>query len=470
MNRLSLMANAAMRRLDAMFPGFFPASKHNHYADFGYPDDVDFNLAFAMYERNGIARAAIEKTVGKTWQDTPFLQEFERDGDEEGDQAETPVEEEIRKRFATLRVWQHLAEADRRGLVGAYAGVILRLSDGKEFREPVDLIAGGLDMLVEIIPAWEGQLSVSQYDTDEKSPTFGQPVMFAFNESAVPGARNPRNLIVHPDRVVIWSKDGTLNGRSSLKPGYNALLDMEKVSGAGGEGFWKNAKSSPILEVDKEAKLQDMAKAMGVAVDEVVDKMDDQVHDFNRGFDKSLMLQGMVAKTLQVQLPSPEHFFGVPLQIFAASMLIPLKILVGSQTGERASTEDAAEWSNTCKAGRTGRVIPNIMSFIERLVRYGILAEKDWHLQWTDLTESSMSEKIDRAGKMAEVNQKMEKTGEFVFTPEEIRDVVDMQPLKDADKYRDDAVDDDDEAAALGTGKVPAKPAPAPVKAPPKAA
>jgi hypothetical protein len=468
MNRLSLMVNAAARSLGTMFPGFFPASKHNHSADFGYPDDVDFNLAYTMYQRHGIASAAIDKTVGKTWQDTPFVQEFERDGGEEGDQQETPIEEEIRKRFAKLRVWQQLAEADRRGLVGAYAGIVLRLADGKKFREPVDHVGGGLDGLVEVIPAWEGQLTVSQYDTDEESLTFGQPVMFAFNEAAVPGAKNPRNLIVHPDRVVIWSKDGTLNGRSALKPGFNALLDMEKVSGAGGEGFWKNAKSAPIFEIDKEAKLQDMAKAMGVPVDEVIDKMDEQAHDYNRGFDKSIVAQGMEVKFPQIQLPSPEHFFGVPLQIFAASMLIPLKILVGSQTGERASTEDASEWARTCMSGRTDRVIPNIMSFIDRLARFGILATKDWHLEWTDLTETSMSEKIDRAGKMADVNQKMEKTGEFVFTPEEIRDAVDMQPLKDADKYRDDAVDDDDEAAALGPAKVPAKPAP--VKAPPKAA
>jgi hypothetical protein len=77
---------------------------------------------------------------------------------------------------------------------------------------------------------------------------------------------------------------------------------MEKVKGAGGEGFWKNAKSAPVLEVAAEAKIADMAKVMGVSPEELADKMNDQVADWQKGFDQLLMLQGMQAKTLRVTL------------------------------------------------------------------------------------------------------------------------------------------------------------------------
>jgi hypothetical protein len=323
-------------------------------------------------------------------------------------------------------------------MVGRYAGVILRFADSKPFDQPVDTVPGGLDGIVEVIPAWEGQLTVSEYDTDQTSQTYGQPKMFQFNESAVDTRKQqPRSLIVHPDRVIIWSRDGTVNGESALEPGYNALVDTEKVRGAGGEGFWKNAKSAPVLEVDKEAKIEQMAQAMGVPVGEVADKMDAQVADWNRGFDQLLMLQGMTAKTLNVTLPSPEHFYGAPKEEFAASMGIPVKILVGMQTGERASQEDAAEWAQTCMSRRANQTIPSIMAFVNRLERVGILPERDWHIEWADLTEASMGEKIDRAVKMADVNQKMKDGGEVVFTPEEMRSVIGLEPLSDDQKYRD---------------------------------
>lgn len=451
MNPVRLVVNNAQRSLQAMFPGYFGAPKHNHAADFGYPDQVTFPLAFDAYCRNPLARAAVNKTVGKTWEDQPYLQEFQRDGTEGGDQGETKIEADIRQRFADLRVWQHLAECDRRGLVGAYSGLILRLADGRQFKEPVERVPGGLEGLVEVIPAWEGQLTVSQWDTDERSKTYGQPLMFQFAESAVGQQQQPRQFEIHPDRLIIWSQDGTLNGRSALEPGYNALLDMEKIRGGGGEGFWKNAKSGLSLEIDKDAKVENIAQAMGVQPHDVVDKIDEQVEGFNKGFDKSLLLQGIKATPMQVNLPSPEHFFAVAAQSFAASFSIPMKVLIGSQTGERASTEDSEEWAKVNMARRTNQAIPSIMGFVNRLERFGILPAKDWFLSWTDLTESSMGEKIDRAVKMADVNQKM--GAELVFTGDDIRAAVGMEPLSDAEKFPDDG--EDDAAAAAGLTEDP---------------
>lgn len=446
MNPLRLVVNNVQRRLDTMFPGYFMGSspKHDHFKDFGYPEQLSFMNLYRMYCRNGVASAGVDKTILKTWQDNPFLLEKERDGSQGGGTKETTLEKQIRQRFDDLRLWTRLAEADRMSMVGKYAGVILRFADSKPFNQPVEKVPGGLDGLVEIIPAWEGQLQVSQWDTDETSETYGQPIMFQFNESAVDtNAKQPRNLTIHPDRVIVWSKDGTVNGSSALEPGYNALVDMEKVRGAGGEGFWKNAKSAPVLEIDKEAKVDVMAKQMGIKPEDLADKMNDQVADWNAGFDQLLMVMGMQAKTLNVTLPSPEHFYAIALQDFSASMSMPVKILVGMQTGERASQEDAAEWAQTNMSRRANQTVPNIMSLVNRLERVGILPEKDWYLDWTDLTEASIAEKIDRANKMADVNTKLKDSGEWGFTPEEIRMAAGYEPLSDAEKYVDDVTDEE---------------------------
>lgn len=453
MSALRLVVNNLVRRMDPSLSNWlFGGAKHDHYADFGFPGEVSFEMAFGRYCRNGIARAGVDKSVFKVWQDAPFVLEAERDGSQRLiSDAETPLEKEIRQRFGDLRVWQQLAEADRRALVGGYAGLILRFADGQRFDQPVERVGGGLDGLVEVIPAWRGQLEVASWDDDQGSDTYGHPKMFAFNEAAIGGKQGQaRAFQVHPDRVIIWSRDGTVHGRSLLEPGYNDLLTLEKVVGAGGEGFWKNAKSAPVLQLDKEARIEAMAEAMGVKPEDVVDKISDQVEGWSRGFDKLLMLQGMEAKSLGVTLPSPEHFFAIALQCFAASVQMPLKILVGSQTGERASTEDADEWSRTCMSRRSNEAIPNIKALVNRLERVGILPERDWYIDWSDLTETSPEAKLQRADKMADVNVKMRDSGELVFTPEEIRAEVDREPLSETDRYRDDL--DDEETSGAPTG------------------
>lgn len=417
MNILTAIMNAA-RRLDAIYPGYFAAPKHQHYRDFGWPDDVSFDDALRMYQRHSIARAGVNKTVLKTWQDFPALWETEKAG-------ETKAEKEIADHFSRIGLWRALAEADRRAIVGGYSGVILRFGDGRSFADPVGSVLGGVAGLVEVIPVWRNQLVVAEWVTDASDTRYGKPKTFTFNEAALEGTSG-RSLQVHPDRVLIWSADGSVSVRSDLEPGYNDLLDMEKVRGAGGEGFWKNAKSAPVLEVDKEAKLDEMARSMGVPSDELADVMNDQVEEWQKGFDKLLMLQGMQAKTLNVTLPSPEHFHGIPLLSFAASLGIPAKILIGSQSGERASTEDSNEWNQTCNARRENIAKPRIKELADRLASFNVLPVRDWFVGWTDLTEASPTEKLARAEKMANINKTL--GPEPAFTAGEVREEAGYDP------------------------------------------
>lgn len=427
----SRLMNAATRNLSVMFPGYFGGgTKQNFYKDYGWPEQVGFPQFHHMYQRNGIATAAVDRTVQKTWETHPWLLEVQPE--DHGD--ETTMEADIRKRFAALRFWQSLMEADRRSLVGEYAAVILRFADGQAMDMPVSRVAG-LEGLAEIIPAWQGQLEVAEWDQDQTSPTYGKPLAFQFNEAAIGDGKSKRQFRVHPDRVVIWSKDGTVFGQSLLQPGYNDLLDMQKISGAGGEGFWKNAKSAPVLSVDKEAKLQELADMLGVPLTELRDKLEDVVTDYQTGLDALLMLQGIEAKTINVTLPSPEHFHRIPMQSFAASVLMPMKILVGSQTGERASTEDASEWEQTNMARRMNYVQPNIMAVIDRLQAFGVLPERDWALDWASLTDAAPSEKVELAAKMADINSKAG-LRDIVFDADEIRVAAGYEPMT-AEQLRD---------------------------------
>lgn len=434
MNKLQLIANAMRRVFDERFGRMFSNTnpKHDHYLDYGWPQVIEFEQFYAMWCRNSLARSACNKPVEKTWNENPWLTEREETHEE------TKKEKELRLRFKALGFWARLAQADERSMVGAYSGVVLRLADGKPLSEPVDRVPGGLKGLVEVIPVWQGQLRVAEWDFNQTSETYGHPKSFQFNESAVdPKEQRARSFTIHPDRVVVWSKDGTVHGNSSLEPGYNDLLTMEKVVGAGGEGFWKNAKSAPVLSVDKDANLQQLASMLGVPIDQLPNKLDEIIADYQKGFDQMLMLQGIEVKPMAISLPLPGEFFRIALESFSASIGIPMKVLIGSQTGERASTEDAKEWNQTIMSRRSMYVKPNIERVIERLVKFRVLEDLDWFINWTDLTEASITEKIDRAIKMADINAKYLGTGEAVFTADEVREVVDYEPLDRTDEEDD---------------------------------
>lgn len=416
---LSALMNSA-RRVSDMFPGHFQGVRHNHSADFGWPTKVSFELLYEAYCRDSVAEAAIEKTAAKVWETQPTLR---LEGFTEGSDL-TTTEQMVADHFKRIRFWQRLHEAEKRGLVGNYSGVILQIADNQEWLQPVSR-AMGIEKLVSIIPAWQGQLTVSEWYTDTSDELYGQPKMFAFNEASVGDNQNrSRSVEIHPDRVVVWSDTGDVDDTPLMRAGYNDLMDLQKIRGAGGEGFWKASKGAPILKMDKDARAKELAQMMGVPVEELLTKIGDHLDEFNKGFHNSLVLQGMETSSLDVNLPTGDHSFMSSLSCFAASINMPVKILVGMQTGERASTEDAKEWAKTCKSRRDNHTIPNIQTIIERLASFGVIAESEWEVDWDDLTEANQTEKMGNAKTMAEINKTVSATGELVFLPMEIRDAA----------------------------------------------
>lgn len=418
----SFFINAFHRTFASFVQGNGDTKHTKCYADYGYPETITFNNYYGMWKRNGLARAGVNKPIETCWQEFPELTEKEETHDK------TTLEKTIADELERLMFWSNLSEADKFSRVGEYAGVIFRFRDNKMPDQPVDSVAGGLEGIAEIIPALQGQLKPLEYFDDPRLDNYGQVKMWQFSEASLPGMNGKdnrnRQFSVHPDRVHIWSRNSSVFGEPALEAGFNDLITMQKIIGAGGEAFWKNAKNAPIMNIDPASKIADLAKMMGVKQEEMGDKIDEIVKDFNSGLDASILLQGIDTKTLNISMPDPEKPFLVALQSYAASLSIPLKILVGSQSGERASTEDAKEWNKTCNSRRTNYIKPNVMRIIERFVQYGVLPDLPWYLQWSDLTESSTAEKFEIVGKMADANQKMLGSGVAVFTSDEMRETA----------------------------------------------
>jgi hypothetical protein len=189
----------------------------------------------------------------------------------------------------------------------------------------------------------------------------------------------------------------------------------------------------PVLEALPDVDFPSLATMLGVEIDGIADALDEVMGKWVKGADNSLMLQGMTAKTLGVSLPIPKEFFSVAAQEVSASWPIPQKELIGMQTGERASTEDAASWSQTNMGRRDSLVIPNIMALMERFEKWGMIPERDWFVSWSDLTAPTLEEKLLIGERMAKINQAMFATGDIVFTEDEIREVAGYEANGDDD-------------------------------------
>lgn len=177
----------------------------------------------------------------------------------------------------------------------------------------------------------------------------------------------------------------------------------------------------------------------GVSVDELQERYNDAARELNIGNDVLLITQGAQVTSMVSAVSDPDPTYNVNLQTFAASVDEPVKILVGMQTGERASTEDQKYMNARCQS-RRGDLSFEIEDFSDKLIDLKIIdpaSEKT--VIWDDLNEQTVTEKLANAKTMAEINQTLQGSGENpAFSREEIRTAagyenVDEFPLGEED-------------------------------------
>ncbi|MCA6998208.1 anti-CBASS protein Acb1 family protein [Dickeya solani] len=426
-----------VRVLGSLLYGTSNTKRGRLYQEFGYPVHLTFDDFYRAYRRNAVAGAAVKRMVDGCWEDMPEIYEG---SDNEKATQQTAWDKRINKLLK--RCWQQIKGADRRNLVGRYSAILLQIKDSQAWDQPVNTaIAGQLKerALVRMIPAWEAQIDPIRWDEDAGSESFGQPTMYSFVELSVGGrndGRPGRIINVHPDRVIILaegSDDGNLfSGTSLLEEGFNKLLDIEKVSGGASEGFLKNASRQLNFNFSDKTNFSALARALGVKEDQLADAMDDQVRRLNENLDAANIMQAGDASVLSVDAADPEPTWRTALSEFCATVPIPVKELIGMQTGERASTEDAKGWAKTRKARREGFLTDIITEIVTRFWILGIIelpANSEITVEWSDLLAPSEADKIDNMGKMADVAVKTTNAfGRSALTENEIREVGGLQP------------------------------------------
>lgn len=409
---------------------------HNIYLDFGYPQKLQFSNYWNMYRRFGIAKNVIELPVDITWMSTPEI---------ESNTKFAAAFDELTKQ---TKFWHRLKGLDTRQRVGRYAGMFMRVRDNKPPHEPLEgTFPGGL---IQMIPVYEGQLSVLETNQDVMSDEYGNPSMYLYSTGSV-GSRNEKQNVavnIHPSRMVVAAEDaddGTIYGMSALEAPYNSLLDLRKIIGSGGEGFYKNAAQSIIF------KLMDAASATENR--ELLDKLSENHDDFIRNrARRSMWTPGLEPSVLNSSLADPKEFFMAALNDVAAASKIPATILIGQQTGRLASDEDSKAFLSTINSRRENFVTEMITNIINWLIKYGMLPSADFEVVWDDLLEMSDAEKLASAEKMTNINKNQFASGGIVpFTENEIREQAGYKEMEEVpeegeemgDEFADDELSPD---------------------------
>ena len=410
------------------------SSKRQLYADYGWPRNLRNYQILDMFRRSGLAEALVEQTLYTCWQETPII----RRGDE--DELE-PQEQLLNDHLEAINFWGVFRECHRRSMVTSYAGLVLRVADDQmDLSQPLLPTSGGIEALVEVIPVWADDLKINMRGVDpEDTENYGRPITYDIIHRDTEG-RIITTQTIHRSRVIIVSKDGTLDCVSEIEKAWNSISDAEKVRGAGGEAAWKNSRAGIVMNLAADA---DLVAVGGVEEDEpspvvsdpkdAAENLDTQIENFYSKSDNAILTQGMDTTVINSQTGDLTGINEIALQHACAAFKMPVTILRGIEVGEKTSTENAKQWARACESRREFSIRPIIRKFIQRMQETNLIdAASEFRIEWTPLTAATFEERKEKVKLMLQANQGAWNQGRRIaFTEAEVRSELGYDPLED---------------------------------------
>lgn len=419
--------------------------KRNLSKALGYADVLRPEHYLGRYERGGIAEAIVEAYPNATWPLEMYVQE------DEDPEVTTPLEEDAETLIKATDLWSVFWRADVLKELGHYSVILIgapgRLDEelkGLKGPEDIQYLAPYGEKAARI----ESLVGESGTEEEMQDPRFGLPKRYEINfagsndEASRVGSQRRLHLtkLVHWSRVIHLAEgalENTLYGKPRLRGVWNLLDDLYKITGGGAEAAFRNMDPKRSWGVDP--KLQ-VTPAMEEAMDNAIEEM-------RHGLESDLLLQGVKVDQLMSQVASFGPNAKAIIEQISATTGIPQRILMGSERGELASSQDSSNWRDRTDArwGRYGQRV--VRELFDRLIEYGALSkpsETGYEIvrpprdEPTDEMRASVTEKMARANQ-AHKNA----TGLPLFTGEQILDHVwDMEYLVEEADYQQQQPDD----------------------------
>lgn len=312
------------------------------YKVLGYKPTLTFEDYYAKYDRQDMASRIVEAPAEDTWRDPPEI--LDGIGDEAKDN--TGFTTDMINALAALSAWQEIENVDVLAGIGHYAVLLIGFDDGLEFSEPVQTTAKP----VYLRSYDEGQATISTFEKNKSSARFGLPLTYKITLDDNTSTAVHWSRVIH---VVEKARRSRVYGTPRMKRVFNRLEDLEKVVGGGAEAFWKLAYKGVVAQLKEGFEPPDDQDEPG----ELEGMISDYVNDIYRW----LVLDGYEIKEMGGESVDPAAMVDVLVSVIAVAAGTPKRLLMGSELGRVASTQDAANWAGRIASRRTRFAEPVIL-------------------------------------------------------------------------------------------------------------
>lgn len=310
------------------------------------------------------------------------------------------------------RLWHSLHTLDRLAGVGEYGVLLIGLDGG----EPLHTPTTGMDYrLLYLRPHSQRTAKVKRWDTNPASPRYGLPD--SYNVDLSNGSTSTTSEVHHSRVIHVAERSGSnpALGEPRLQKVLNRLDDLQKLLGGGSEIYWKSA--APLYNFKIPADMQ--------FEDGEAEKLKDQLQELTHGLTRSIRTRGVDAELLsQSSMIDPTGLIDKQLDFVAGATGIPKRILVGSESGELASSQDQTNWGQRVAEREAQFCGPEILApTLTRLMQLGCIPRFEVNLDWPEDDAIGTEKKADIALKKAQALAAYTGAlgGDMIVQPEEFR-------------------------------------------------
>jgi hypothetical protein len=331
------------------------------YAVGGYPRALTYTRFRELYDRDPIAAQIVDMVAETTWRATPEISEPDKpDGTQFTDAVATLVDR--------LGVWSMFERADRLARIGRYSVVLIGTGATDDLlMRPMRNLSGPDDVLF-LAPYSEVHAQIDTWVEDGADPRFGLPETYKIDlASGVTGfmRQRPGTLTVHWSHCLHIAEgllDDEVYGRPALLRIYNDLHDLQKISTSTAEAFWQRV--AGILQA-----VIDTKREQSTITPEELAELDESLKELYHDLRRTFYGQGIELKRLAESEPNPEAAADLYMTRIAAGSGIPKRMLFGSETGERSSTEDQKSYLGGIAERQKNHAEPSMLRpFLDRLI------------------------------------------------------------------------------------------------------
>jgi hypothetical protein len=333
-----------------------------------------------LFKKNAIASRIISLYPNECWRALPAITE--------GDSPkETIFEKEITKLILRpgLKVHQKLKQADVLSGIGRFGILYLGLADGQEPKTPAQR---GKELLY-LRPFDETNVEILEVENNPSNERYGMPVLYSIKFSDENNSN--KETIVHWSRCLHFTEnavDSVIFGQPRLEAVIENVLNVTLLLKGSPHMFMRGGFPGYVFEAEPDVHITSQDKL----------EMKDQIEQYVQSMTRFLTLQGVNAKSLDVQVSDPEPFIKAQINAISAYTGIPGRILMGSEMGHLASTADKMTFEDRIRDRQESYLSDDVVRpFVKRLQLLEILPETsdDIMITWLKVDSTSQKERAE---------------------------------------------------------------------------